>query len=270
MWPWQQTQSSVPAIALMEWKVDRDDAGVKIFERGARLFPEEEYFVVEYLQFLHSRDDFTSKFTCRSAVMKRKLTDDKDARVVFENRVKRMAAMRADHHEAGPGGSESMWAQRSPTTFSPPTCRRHTHVRRAFADVTQHPSHGRNSPRPQSPLGASRGQTASAGEGRRSLGFVRGLAPIESPSFELRTFGTCNKCSRRRKDLDEEDHLDLCGVNPQVSAAPANSICGARGRGMGREIASFDVEAEVDPEPGSCAEGADIDQEVVEASQAGA
>ncbi|KAG8157678.1 hypothetical protein KVR01_012340 [Diaporthe batatas] len=61
------------AIALMEWKVYKDNAGVKIFERGARLFPEDEYFMVEYLQFLHSRDDFTN------------------ARVVFENCVKRMA-----------------------------------------------------------------------------------------------------------------------------------------------------------------------------------
>lgn len=48
------------AIALMEWKVYKDNAGVKIFERGARLFPEDEYFMVEYLKFLHSRDDFTS------------------------------------------------------------------------------------------------------------------------------------------------------------------------------------------------------------------
>ncbi|KAK2609740.1 hypothetical protein N8I77_003227 [Diaporthe amygdali] len=60
------------AIALMEWKVYKDNAGVKIFERGARLFPEDEYFMVEYLQFLHSRDDFTN------------------ARVVFENCVKKM------------------------------------------------------------------------------------------------------------------------------------------------------------------------------------
>lgn len=50
------------AIALMEWKVYKDNAGVKIFERGARLFPDDEYFMVEYLKFLHSRDDFTSTF----------------------------------------------------------------------------------------------------------------------------------------------------------------------------------------------------------------
>lgn len=49
------------AIALMEWKVYKENAGVKIFERGARLFPEDEYFMVEYIKFLHSRDDFTSK-----------------------------------------------------------------------------------------------------------------------------------------------------------------------------------------------------------------
>lgn len=56
------------AIALMEWKVYKDNAGVKIFERGARLFPEDEYFMVEYLKFLHSRDDHTSKSDCNQHI----------------------------------------------------------------------------------------------------------------------------------------------------------------------------------------------------------
>lgn len=37
-----------------------------------------------------------------------------------------------------------------------------SHARQVSADVTQYPFHGRNSPRPQSPFGASRGQIASA------------------------------------------------------------------------------------------------------------
>ena len=49
------------AVALLEWNVYKDNAGVKIFERGAKLFPEDENFMVEYLKFMHSRDDFTSK-----------------------------------------------------------------------------------------------------------------------------------------------------------------------------------------------------------------
>jgi cleavage stimulation factor subunit 3 len=49
------------AVALLEWMVYRDPVGAKIFERGARLFPTDEYFMVEYLKFLHSKDDTTSK-----------------------------------------------------------------------------------------------------------------------------------------------------------------------------------------------------------------
>lgn len=78
------------AIALMEWKVYKDNAGVKIFERGARLFPEDEFFMVEYLQFLHSRDDFTSELIFGNHVFEKKLIETPDARVVFENCVKRM------------------------------------------------------------------------------------------------------------------------------------------------------------------------------------
>lgn len=80
----QLTSDVYVAIALMEWKVYKDNAGVKIFERGARLFPEDEYFMVEYLKFLHSRDDFTN------------------ARVVFENCVKRLTEKPDSVHKAKP------------------------------------------------------------------------------------------------------------------------------------------------------------------------
>ena len=48
------------AIAQLEWTVYKEPAGAKIFERGSKLFPEDENFTVEYLKFLHSRDDYTS------------------------------------------------------------------------------------------------------------------------------------------------------------------------------------------------------------------
>ncbi|KAI2616818.1 hypothetical protein GGR54DRAFT_223338 [Hypoxylon sp. NC1633] len=58
-------------IAHMEWDIYRDDVATKIFERGAKLFPEKEYFIVKYLEHLHAKRDFTN------------------ARVVFSQTVKR-------------------------------------------------------------------------------------------------------------------------------------------------------------------------------------
>lgn len=51
------------AVALLESVVYKDPVGAKIFERGSRLFPMDESFMIEYLKFLHSRDDTTSKYT---------------------------------------------------------------------------------------------------------------------------------------------------------------------------------------------------------------
>lgn len=50
------------AVALLESVVYKDPVGAKIFERGARLFPNDENFMIEYLKFLHAKDDTTSKF----------------------------------------------------------------------------------------------------------------------------------------------------------------------------------------------------------------
>lgn len=50
------------AVALLESVVYKDPVGSKIFERGAKLFPNDEAFMVEYLKFLHSKDDTTSKY----------------------------------------------------------------------------------------------------------------------------------------------------------------------------------------------------------------
>ncbi|OAA73596.1 Suppressor of forked [Cordyceps fumosorosea ARSEF 2679] len=60
------------AVALLESVVYKDPVGAKIFERGARLFPNDEDFMIEYLKFLHSKDDTTN------------------ARVVFETCVNRL------------------------------------------------------------------------------------------------------------------------------------------------------------------------------------
>jgi cleavage stimulation factor subunit 3 len=51
------------ASALIEHHVYKDPAGTKIFERGARLFPEDSTFILEYLKHLLSIGDTTSKPT---------------------------------------------------------------------------------------------------------------------------------------------------------------------------------------------------------------
>ncbi|KAI1075980.1 hypothetical protein F5B20DRAFT_557755 [Whalleya microplaca] len=48
------------AIAQIEWDIYQDNVGTKIFDRGAKLFPEQEHFIVEYLKHLHARRDFTN------------------------------------------------------------------------------------------------------------------------------------------------------------------------------------------------------------------
>ncbi|KAF4967181.1 hypothetical protein FZEAL_10567 [Fusarium zealandicum] len=62
------------AVALLESVVYKDPVGAKIFERGARLFPNDEMFMIEYLKYLHSKDDTTN------------------ARVVFETCVNRLVS----------------------------------------------------------------------------------------------------------------------------------------------------------------------------------
>ncbi|KAH8174728.1 suppressor of forked protein (Suf) domain-containing protein [Sarocladium implicatum] len=62
------------AVALLECVVYKDPVGHKIFERGARLFPTDENYMIEYLKYLHSKDDTTN------------------ARVVFETCVNKLVA----------------------------------------------------------------------------------------------------------------------------------------------------------------------------------
>jgi cleavage stimulation factor subunit 3 len=51
------------ASALMEYHCYKDPAATKIFERGAKLFPEDEIFALEYLKHLLDINDVISKFT---------------------------------------------------------------------------------------------------------------------------------------------------------------------------------------------------------------
>lgn len=50
------------ASALIEYHCYRDPAALKIFERGMKLFPEDEDFALEYLKHLVHINDITSKF----------------------------------------------------------------------------------------------------------------------------------------------------------------------------------------------------------------
>lgn len=56
------------ASALMEYHCYKDPAATKIFERGAKLFPEDENFALEYLKHLIDINDIISKFTSNHAV----------------------------------------------------------------------------------------------------------------------------------------------------------------------------------------------------------
>jgi cleavage stimulation factor subunit 3 len=49
------------ASALIEYHCYKDPAATKIFERGAKLFPEDENFALEYLKHLIDINDITSK-----------------------------------------------------------------------------------------------------------------------------------------------------------------------------------------------------------------
>ncbi|KAK3290695.1 uncharacterized protein B0H64DRAFT_54328 [Chaetomium fimeti] len=66
------TSDVYAAVAQLEWTIYKDPAGGKIFDRGAKLFPEDEGFTLENIKYLHSRDDFTN------------------ARVLFETVVNRL------------------------------------------------------------------------------------------------------------------------------------------------------------------------------------
>ncbi|GAB1317568.1 mRNA 3'-end-processing protein rna14 [Madurella fahalii] len=72
------------AAAQLEWTIYKDAAGGKIFDRGGKLFPDDEYFALENIKFLHSKDDFTN------------------ARVLFETVVSRFTQKPEHVHKAKP------------------------------------------------------------------------------------------------------------------------------------------------------------------------
>jgi cleavage stimulation factor subunit 3 len=54
------------ASALIEYHCYKDPAALKIFERGSKLFPEDEEFALEYLKHLVAINDITSKLRLAS------------------------------------------------------------------------------------------------------------------------------------------------------------------------------------------------------------
>ncbi|KAI1385412.1 uncharacterized protein F4822DRAFT_412975 [Hypoxylon trugodes] len=58
-------------VANMEWDIYQDPFATKIFERGAKLFPEQGDYVVEYLKHYHAKRDFTNARLVFSQTVKR-------------------------------------------------------------------------------------------------------------------------------------------------------------------------------------------------------
>jgi cleavage stimulation factor subunit 3 len=90
------------ASALMEYHCYKDPAATKIFERGAKLFPEDENFALEYLKHLIDINDIISKSKSMTQTTSWLLTSIKDARAVFETTVRRLAASPENVHKAKP------------------------------------------------------------------------------------------------------------------------------------------------------------------------
>ncbi|KAK3990965.1 hypothetical protein QBC44DRAFT_60050 [Cladorrhinum sp. PSN332] len=78
------TSAVYSAVALMEWVIYKEPAGGKIFDRGAKLFPQDETFALENIKYLHSRDDYNN------------------ARVLFETVVGRLTAKPETVYKAKP------------------------------------------------------------------------------------------------------------------------------------------------------------------------
>ncbi|TPX18237.1 uncharacterized protein E0L32_002746 [Thyridium curvatum] len=72
------------AVAKMELKCYNDKSGGKILERGAKLFPEDPYFMIEYIKYLISQNDKTN------------------SRVAFETCVNRLASKPETVNKAKP------------------------------------------------------------------------------------------------------------------------------------------------------------------------
>lgn len=86
------------ASALIEFHCYKDPAALKIFERGMKLFPEDEEFALEYLKHLIANNDITSKSCLLSFPYSPDilfwLTVNADARAVFETFVGKAPAQK--------------------------------------------------------------------------------------------------------------------------------------------------------------------------------
>ncbi len=78
------------ASALMEFHCYEVETGKKIFERGLRLFSEDEEFALQYIKHLVANNDHTSKSKL-SALSSIRANPASDARVVFETAVTKLA-----------------------------------------------------------------------------------------------------------------------------------------------------------------------------------
>ena len=95
------------ASALIEYHCYKDPAATKIFERGAKLFPDDENFALEYLKHLIDVNDITSKFSNMMMMILGWLwliisLRAPDARAVFEMTVRKLASNPNNVHRAKP------------------------------------------------------------------------------------------------------------------------------------------------------------------------
>jgi cleavage stimulation factor subunit 3 len=87
------------ASALIEHHCYQDPAANKIFERGMKLFPEDEHFALEYIKHLIKLNDSTSEYSPQHPSSESLLTTS-DARAVFETVVGKITSKPENVHRA--------------------------------------------------------------------------------------------------------------------------------------------------------------------------
>ena len=89
------------ASALMEFHCYEVETGKKIFERGLRLFSDDENFALQYIKHLVANNDHTSESTL-STTLSTRADPALDARVVFETAVTKLAQKPETVYKAKP------------------------------------------------------------------------------------------------------------------------------------------------------------------------
>lgn len=82
------------ASALIEYHCYKDPSASRIFDKGMKVFPDDVEFALEYLKHLISINDLTSK--CLFEVLLYPLSDNLDARAVFETFVSKITVEKAE------------------------------------------------------------------------------------------------------------------------------------------------------------------------------